>query len=829
MPLRPGQTLSHYRIVRKIGQGGMGEVYLSEDTRLDRPVALKVLPAAVAADAGRLARFEREAKAVAALNHPHIVTLHSVEEADGHHFLTMELIEGESLDHHIPRGGAALEKVFDVGIALADALAAAHEKGIIHRDLKPANIMITKDGRVKVLDFGLAKLALWTGPGGVAPEADLSRMETRDRSLTHTGVVAGTVPYMSPEQVQGKPVDARTDVFSLGVVLYELTTGRRPFVGGSPAEIASSILRDTPVPATQARQDLPRHLARIIDHCLEKEPDSRFQTAKDVRNQLRALRKESDTKPARAAGPSDPAVASVERVPVDRSRRGLWIGLSAAAVLIVAAAGLWFGPAALRSRRDAASANSGGAPQSASVVPIVTTASIAVLPFVNMSPDRDQEYFSDGLSEELINVLTRIPDLKVSGRTSSFSFKGKNDDLKSIGEKLGVANILEGSVRKAGEKVRITAQLVKAADGFHLWSQTYDRSLHDIFAVQDDIAGSVARELRVRLLPKTADSPQPDVAAYDLELQARFVLNTRYTPEGTRAADEILERGLALAPGYAPLWWAKGRLLRRDADMATTAEARREASERSRTALAKAVELDPNLGIAHGLIGFSHMDAWEFAEAERSFERALAASPRDPKVKNGRSSSLVSLGRPAEVIALMESVVAAEPLEPRFHETLAAAYIETGRIEEAEALLRRAQDLAPEWSPIYQKLFDLHMLRGEMDEARKALVRHAELRDQPDYWRLFADAVTEPAESRTAASAAAAAEFEKRFGTESPTDCARIRAWRGETDGAFAWLDRAFAAHDPLLSGLKGDPALHSLRTDPRWNILLRKVGLPTG
>ncbi len=311
MPVEPGQTLSHYRLVEKIGEGGMGVVYLAEDTRLKRKVALKVLPRAVASDPLRLERFQREAEAVAALNHPHIVTIHSVEESEGIRFLTMELVEGESLERALSPDGLPLPRVFDIGEALADALAAAHEKGVVHRDLKPANVMLTRDGGVKVLDFGLAKLAA-EATGTVSENKDPAKAPTRRGTLTGEGVVVGTVPYMSPEQVQGQPVDHRTDIFSLGVVLYELASGRRPFAGRTSAELVSSILRDAPRPLTELRDELPRHLGRIVAHCLQKEPRERFQSVLDVRNELGSLRREVDSA-------ADPATSASLRVPGSRA------------------------------------------------------------------------------------------------------------------------------------------------------------------------------------------------------------------------------------------------------------------------------------------------------------------------------------------------------------------------------------------------------------------------------------------------------------------------------------------------------------------------------
>jgi serine/threonine-protein kinase len=867
LPVEPGKTLGHYRIERPIGQGGMGEVFLAEDTKLDRKVALKVLPEEMATDPDRLARFQREAKAVAALSHPHIVTLFSVEEDRGTHFLTMELIEGNSLDQGIPRDGMPLTRVFDIGIALADALAAAHEKGIIHRDLKPANVMVTKDGRVKVLDFGLAKLALGeprTGGSSGRPTIDAPTSAPTgavgmSKPLTAAGMVMGTAPYMSPEQVNGQEVDARTDLFSLGVVLYEMATGRRPFGGKTSAETISSILRDVPRPLTEARRDAPRQLARIIDHCLKKDPEERFQSAKDVRNELRELRKEADSGrleldemgvPAASARPtsgstpsgihrstpgtalpaSSPgvhasgAVLSGATPAAGVSRRWLW---AAGAVVLAVAAILWFttrrqsGPGAVSEPSASAPAATAGS------APVAETNSLAVLPFTNMSSDKDQEYFSDGLTEELLNALVKIPELKVAGRTSSFAFKGKNEDLRTIARKLGVANILEGSVRKAGNKIRITAQLVKAEDGFHLWSETYDRTLDDIFAVQDDIAKAVSAALRVTLLGKGANAPRPDAEAYDLVLKAQFVMQKK-SEETILKGKKLLEQALKKSPDYAPAWAAMGLANVRDGEMATTIEARQQARERARQALDRALQLDPNLAIAHSRMAGVQSDSWDFAGAERSTARALAADPKSLFVMGNAALIYGYLGRMDEATALEERLLEADPLDLNAHQNLASLYMTLGRLDEAEALCRKALELAPDSGSAHAILGDVLLRKGRFEEARTSFARGGELMGLGDYGRLLYEAFVEHAAGNAAASKTATLEFEKRFGEGDPGVAAEIRAWRGENEAAFSWLDKALTARDPSLSWIKLDAYLQPLHSDPRWNSLLKKIGLPT-
>jgi TolB-like protein len=450
MTLTPGFRLGRYEIRRSLGAGGMGEVYLARDDRLRRDVALKVLTGDFVASPEYLARFEHEARAVASVNHPNIVVLYSIEEHEDTRFITMELVEGTTLGERIRPGGLPVPDLLSVAIPLAEALAAAHDKGIVHRDLKPANVMVTPEGRVKVLDFGLAKL--------MTPEDPHARTVT---AISNAGVVMGSVPYMAPEQIRGGSIDARSDLFSFGIILYELATGVRPFPGSSFADVYSSILRDVPGPLARARSDLPAGLIAIIDRCLEKRADDRFGSAREALNAMRA----------------------VERA----------------------------GPDAL-----------------ATPAPANTVASIAVLPFVNRSASREDEYFSDGLADELLNVLAKIRGLRVAARTSAFTFKGKDATVAEIGRALNVATVLEGSVRTSGARVRIAVQLVKVSDGYPLWSETFDRMLDDVFAVQEDIARAVVRELRATLL---GDSSTPADSGELRDEVSRALHDRRSDPE----------------------------------------------------------------------------------------------------------------------------------------------------------------------------------------------------------------------------------------------------------------------------------------------------------
>lgn len=603
MALQSGQMLLHYRMVEQIGQGGMGVVWKAVDTTLDRDVAIKILPDKFAADATRLARFEREAKILASLSHPGIASIYSLHEAEGLRFLAMEFVEGEVLTRRIPEGGVPFDELLAIALALSDAVALAHKRGITHRDLKPDNVMITTAGRVKVLDFGLAKLVDRPGLKGDTQAATATL-------VTGEGKILGSMAYMSPEQVEGKAVDPCSDVFSLGIVLYEMATGKRPFRGSTPISTLSAILRDAPPSVSSVRGSLPAKLDAIISRCLEKDPRRRFRDAGELRDELRKLRHDAgrillSSRPLRIAG--------------------VVVGLLVAAIAAIL---LW--PSTdqeiIPARREAETVRS-------------RRPSIAVLPFENASGDPDQDYFSGGLTQEIITGLTRYPDLFVIARDSTSQYKGETADVRKVSADLGgVRYVLQGSVRKAGDTIRVTAELLDTRDGAQLWRESYTRNLtaSDFFSLQDEltqqvvnaIAGSYGAISRAGLA-EARRSPPNNLDSYDCILRTYEYLHAHFAPEHLAARD-CLERAIELDPSYPDAWaWLAYTYAEEQRHQWNLRPDSYDALERALEAGEHAVRLDPTNQVSHGALALTHYQRGEFDRFRVEADRAIARNPNN--------------------------------------------------------------------------------------------------------------------------------------------------------------------------------------------------------
>jgi serine/threonine protein kinase/TolB-like protein len=708
-----GRTFGHYQVIEELGAGGMGVVYRARDQRLNRDVAFKVLPAELAADAERLARFEREARALAALSHPHIVTIHSVEEAEGVHFLTMELVEGETLDRRIPPGGMSLERFLDVAIPLAEALAAAHDRGVLHRDLKPANVMVTEDGRVKVLDFGLAKLA-------VAPAGE--QMETLEK-LTREERIVGTPPYMSPEQLHGSPLDARSDLFSLGVVFYEMATGRRPFSGASAAELLSSILRDEPAPVSELRPELPRQLGRILRHCLAKEPARRFQTAQDVRNDLEALREEiSETRVVekleeqrRSRAPLDQAVKPATAVPARLTWRRL--GLPALLVIPLIVAGLlWLRP------------SSAPAPDTPSVTEAAfARTALAVLPFQNLSADPEHAYFAGGLHDELLTQLSRVAALSPRGRTSVMGYAETTKPLSQIAAELQVGALVEGSVQVVAGRLRVGVRLLDTASGEPLWAERYDRPLDDAFAIQSDVAQRIVVAVGAALASDERramiEAPTANAQAYQLYLQGlEYSRRPTFRRQNWEIAQQLFERSIELDPefalAYAALAEVHGKMhwIRYDTSHDRVV-AHREAAE---AALRLAPEL-PQARMAMGLWHYFGRRNWTAALKE--FDAASLGLPNDAWLVSWVGYVHRRMGNWDAAVAAFEQAAELDPRDATlFHDLGGGTYRALRRYPEALAAFDRALVLAPDLHvAAMHRAWTLVQWKGDLTPLRAAL------------------------------------------------------------------------------------------------------------
>jgi serine/threonine-protein kinase len=763
MPLAAGTRLGPYEILSALGSGGMGEVYRARDTKLGREVAIKVLGEAMAKDPEGLARFRREAHAVAALNHPHIVTIFSTEEAGGVPFMTMELVEGRTLDQLIPRGGVSLAQFFDIAVALADALSAAHQKHLTHRDLKPANVMVSNDGRVKVLDFGLARPA---EPEPARADADETRLQ-----LTKVGTILGTMPYMSPEQIEGKPLDHRTDLFSLGIILYEMAAGERPFGGDSSPALMSSIMKDRPKFVGELRPDVPPDLSRLIGRCLEKRAGDRIQTATEILAELKAQRRAWES-----------GAWSARPVPPDVTAR-----------------------------------------------PAERVASIAVLPFTDMSAAKDQDWFCDGIAEEILNALTPLRGLRVAARTSAFSFKGKSDDLRTIGEKLSVTTVLEGSVRRAGDRVRITVQLSDVTNGFQLWSERYDRELKDIFDVQDEIAKAIVERLRVTLAggkdDRLVEQGTTNVEAYQLYLKGRSLLGRRGA--SIPFALDLFRNAVAIDPDYSLAWAGIADAITGLAITGSVGAS--ESKPQAMAAATRSIELDPASAAGHTALAVATL-LYENnrTKAKQEFERALELRP---SYVLGRSWYAVfylqwARGELEQGLAEARRALDGDPLSSYLLMLFACALCTAGRLDEAIEMARRAVTQDSD-SFVARWILGVSLgTDGRFEEAISTLETGAGMSGR--HARALCSLAVVCAQSGKASDASALhGELLERASHAyvSLAHLALTAEAAGQHEEALAFARRAWDEREPaFILHARHFPEYRTLRSDPRFAAILREM-----
>ena len=798
-----GQTISHYRILEKLGGGGMGVVYKAEDVKLGRFVALKFLPDAFAPDSQALSRFNREAQAASALNHPNICTIYEIGEHNGQPFIAMEFLDGQTLKDRIAGKPVPLEQVLEWGIEIAEALGAAHSKGIIHRDIKPANIFVTQRGRVKILDFGLAKLA----PAGGAME--LSAMPTASEldQLTRPGTSIGTITHMSPEQVRGEDLDARTDLFSFGVALYEMATGVLPFRGETSGVIAEAILNRSPVAPVRLNPDLSPKLEEVISKALEKERKLRYQNASDIQTDLSRLKRDT----ASAEVPTAKRAAPGTHGQLWRWAVAITGGLVTLLVLLV---GLNVGRLRDRLRSVA------GAPR---------IESLAVLPLENLSGDATQDYFADGMTEELTTNLAKIRALRVISRTSVMRYKGTKKSVPEIARELNVDGVIEGSVQRSGDRVRITAQLIHASTDTHLWAESYERDLRDVLALQDEVANAIAADVKIKLTQQeraSLTSTRPiNPEAYEAYLKGRYYWSKR-TGEGEQKGLEYFQQAVSLDPVYALAYAGV-------ADSYIVLGAHRhlpvkEAFPKARDAAMRALNLDETLAEAHTSLGtIKTFYDWDWQGSEREFRRALDLNPNYATAHHWYSHYLAAVGRLDEAVSEIKRARELDPFGVTVNVWLAETLYYSHQYDQAIEQYGKTLELYPE-------------LAGDL---------HANIGDCYAQKRMFAEAVAEWQKALTlAGDAKVAANLEKAYlssgysgylgkrldllkesaQTEpvSPLNFAYAYALLGDKDRVLEWLEKAYEERDPWLY-VKAEPRLDNFRSDPRFMDLLRRLGLP--
>ncbi len=820
-----------YKLQKLLGRGGMGAVFLAQDTRLNRLVALKILPAAFAQDAERMRRFVQEAKAASALNHPNILTIYETGETDNTKYIASEYVEGKTLSERLRGEPLNLKAALDVAAQIASALQAAHGAKIIHRDIKPDNVMIRPDGFVKLLDFGIAKLT--------EKKTELIDAEatTANKASTTSGMIIGTAAYVSPEQARGKAVDARTDIFSFGLVLYEMLSGKRAFEGENAMDVISSILQKEPVPLSRLVPDVPREIERIANKALRKDCEERYQTAKDLLIDLKSLRRELDFQAAlelssspdfqkartdpnqneptamlnyhsneQAAQATDPSqtISSAEHKSIEFKRHKLSIGIISAALILSVAAAFYFSNVY---RKDKIS-------------------SIAVLPFVNVGGDASTEYLSDGISESLINSLSRLSGVKVIARNSAFKFKGKDTDLQETAKALGVETILTGRIARQADDYLINVALVDARDGTQMWGEQYNRKATDLQRVQSEISREIAEKLRVRLNgaqeQRLAKRETVNPQAYELLLKGRFYWNKGGT-ENRKKSIEYTNQAIAADPNYATAY----------ADLSISYTLLisngvldpKEFTPKALEAARRALELDNNLAEAHLALAWIKLNEWDWAKSDQEYKRAIELNPNLARAYDGYAYCLSFVGRHNEAV---EESRRAKLLDPISLVTTADAgnvrYL-ARQYDEAIAELNNALELDPNFATTYVYFGYVYTAKGMYPEAIASYQKAIGLSGDTTSRLIFLGAAYAKAgETDKAREILNQLETGKEY--VSPCELAILYSALGEREQAFASLEKAYAAHDLQMQYIGVDPAFDALRDDARFQDFIKRVGI---
>lgn len=794
--LDPGTKLGAYEIIEMVGAGGMGKVYRARDTALGREVAIKILPSIFSRDADRLRRFEQEARAAAGLNHPNILSIHQFGTQEGAPYIVSEFLEGKTLRVCLQPGPLPVDRAMDYILQMVKGLGAAHQKGIVHRDLKPENLFVTSSGWLKILDFGLAKLR-HPGDFGEAPDA------MTQGSSTVPGIILGTVGYTSPEQVRGQPVDHRSDIFALGAIFYEMLSGERAFRGNTPADTLSAILTHEPSPLAGTNPKIAPPLDRIIERCLKKDPNERFQSVEDVGFALKALSE---------APASLRDSARSDAHPRKMSRK--WaISLGGLALLALFAL--------------LVAANVGGLRDRAWETGHIQ--SLAVLPLTNLSGDSAQDYFADGMTEAMITELAQISGLRVISRTSVMQYKGGKKSLPEIARELHVDSVLEGSVLRSGEKVRITAQLIQAFPERHLWAKSYDSDLRDIMAVQSEVARSVAGEIRVKLTPSEAARLQKsrpvNPEAHDAYLRGRY-FRRKGSLENIEKARQYFERALDKDPLYAPAYAAL-------ADYYSvlpfyTGVRRDEVLPKAKAAVARALELDDSLAEAHSSLAYiyTYYD-WDWARGDQEFQRALQLNPNDAAIRHRYSRYLSSLGRIDEALREIKHEQELDPLSQVARANVGMIYYFGRQYDSAIQPLNDVLKEDPKFDTAYWGLGLIYEQKGMPAEAVAQMEKAAALSPDPNTMASLAHAYAIAGQKEKAHKILEDLEGQAKKEDISGYQFAVIYAGLGEQDKALAELEKAFKERSTLLGYIRMDPRFDPIRSDTRFVDIQRRIGLP--